>query len=243
VTILFCFAHPDDESFSGAGTAMRCAAAGAKTVLVTATLGERGKRGDPPVCGEADLPKVREHELRNAAAVIGFDELHLLGYRDRELADAPPKDMRRVLVSHLRRLRPAVVFTFDPNGFNTHPDHIAISRFCSEAIAAAADPRWHPDAGAPHQVRRLLWTPPIAPWDAVALDLPAQPGADFVIDVSAFRKRRISALRAHRTQHQSIDRYFFDRPELDRILDVETWRHAWGPVLTTRPTRDVFDGL
>ncbi|CAN5474257.1 hypothetical protein BH23ACI1_BH23ACI1_03030 [soil metagenome] len=243
MTILFCFAHPDDESFSGAGTAMRCAAAGAKTVLVTATLGERGKRGDPPVCEEADLPAVREHELRNAAAVIGFDELHLLGYRDRELADAPPEAMRRVLVSHLRRLRPAVVVTFDPNGFNAHPDHVAISRFCSEAIAAAADPRWHPDAGAPHQVRRLLWTPPVAPWDAVALDLAAQPGADFVIDVSAFRKRRIAALRAHRTQHLSVDRYFFDRPELDRIVDVEIWRQAWGPALATRPSRDVFDGL
>jgi N-acetylglucosamine malate deacetylase 2 len=48
--ILFCFAHPDDESFSGAGTAMKYAAAGARVVLVTATLGERGRNGDPPVC-------------------------------------------------------------------------------------------------------------------------------------------------------------------------------------------------
>lgn len=43
--ILFCFAHPDDESFSGAGTAMKYAAVGTRTVLVTATLGERGKVG------------------------------------------------------------------------------------------------------------------------------------------------------------------------------------------------------
>jgi LmbE family N-acetylglucosaminyl deacetylase len=39
--ILFIFAHPDDGSLSGAGTAMKYAAAGARTVLVTATLGER----------------------------------------------------------------------------------------------------------------------------------------------------------------------------------------------------------
>ena len=39
-TLLFVFAHPDDESFSGAGTAMQCASRGARTVLVTATRGE-----------------------------------------------------------------------------------------------------------------------------------------------------------------------------------------------------------
>jgi LmbE family N-acetylglucosaminyl deacetylase len=167
-SILFCFAHPDDESFSGAGTAMRAAAAGAEIVLVTATLGERGKAGDPPVCAPEELSACRERELREAAAIVGFDDLHLLGYRDRELADAPREAVRRTLVGLLRRIRPMVVVTFDPHGFNVHPDHVAISRFASDAIAAAADPRWHPETGAPHSVRRLLWTPPIAPWDAAA---------------------------------------------------------------------------
>lgn len=222
---------------------MACAEEGVKAVLVTATLGERGKRGDPPVCGEAELPGVRERELRDAVAIIGFDELHLLGYRDRELADAPPDAMRGALVGHIRRLQPAVVFTFDPNGFNLHPDHVAISRFTSEALAAAADPRWHPEAGAPHQVARLLWTPPLAPWDAVGVDLSAQPGADFAIDVSRFRDRRVAALRAHRTQHLSTDRHFFQQAECDRILAVEIWRQGWGPAPPRRPCGRVLDGL
>ena len=37
-TLLFCLAHPDDESFSGAGTIMKYADAGVRTVLVTGTL-------------------------------------------------------------------------------------------------------------------------------------------------------------------------------------------------------------
>lgn len=243
-TLLFCFAHPDDESFSGAGTAMRCAAAGARTVLVTATLGQQGKCGDPPVCTRAELPGVREAELRDAVSIIGFDELHVLGYQDKALADAPPDDVRRALVAIIRRLRPQIVLTFDPGGFNQHPDHIAISRYTSDAVAAAQDARWYPDAGAPHAVQRLLWTPLLAPWDAAGVnDLAGQPSVDFAIDVSAWHDRRVAALRAHRTQHASIDRYFLSRPDLRRILATELWRQAWGPPIPHRPSADLFAGL
>jgi LmbE family N-acetylglucosaminyl deacetylase len=243
-TLLFCFAHPDDESFSGAGTAMRYAAAGARTVLITATLGQQGKCGDPPVCTPEELPRVREGELRQAAEIIGFDELHLLGYEDQRLADAPDDVIRRSLVEIIRRLQPQVVLTFDPGGFNAHPDHIAISRFTSDAIAAATDPRWYPEGGEPHTVERLLWTPLLAPWEAAGLaDPSANPGTDFAIDVSPWHDRRVAALRAHRTQHQSIERYFFQAPNLPRILATEVWRQAWGPPLLERPGSDLLAGL
>ena len=239
VTLLFSFAHPDDESFSGAGTAMKYAAEGARIVLSTATLGGRGKCGEPAVCAPEELPVVRERELRAAADVIGFHELHLLEYRDRELADAPVEEIRSKLVTLIRRVRPSVVFTFDPNGFNVHPDHVAISRFTSDAIAVAADPRWLPEAGAAHVVQRLLWTPPIPPWEAAARASMDFAGADYVLDVSAFRARRIAALRAHRTQHLSIDKYFFSRPDLDRILATEVWRQGFGPPLRQRPATEI----
>jgi N-acetylglucosamine malate deacetylase 2 len=243
-SILFSFAHPDDESFSGAGTAMKYAADGARTVLVTATRGERGKTGDPAICAPQELGACREKELREAAAIIGFHELHVLGYRDRELADAPPDEVRQALVSLIRHVRPAVVLTFDPNGFNVHPDHVAISRFTSDAIAAAADPRWYPDAGDPHSVARLLWTPPFPPWEAATFErVDAHAGADFVLDVSPWRDRRAAALRAHRTQHLSVDKYFFSQPDPEGVLAIETWRQAWGPPLRHRPAHDIMEGL
>jgi LmbE family N-acetylglucosaminyl deacetylase len=243
-SILFSFAHPDDESFSGAGTAMKCAAAGARTVLVTATRGERGKAGDPPVCSPEELPACRERELRHAAAIIGFDELRLLDYRDRELADAPAEEIRQSLVALVRRFRPDVVATFDPNGFNLHADHVAISRYTSDALAAAADPRWYPEAGEPHVVSRLVWTPLFPPWEAAAFEnLSEKASADFVIDIAPWKERKAAALRAHRTQHVSIDRCFFNQPDLDRILAVETWRQAWGPPVHARPSADLFEGL
>jgi N-acetylglucosamine malate deacetylase 2 len=223
---------------------MKYAAAGARTAIVTATRGERGKAGDPAVCAPEDLAACREKELREASAIIGFDELHLLDYRDRELANAPPEEIRQTLVSIIRRVRPTVVLTFDPNGFNVHADHVAISRFTSDAVSAAADPRWLPETGTPHIVSRLLWTPTFPPWDAARFErVDTHPSADFVIDVSEWRERRIAALRAHRTQHLSIDRYFFDQPALDRVLAVETWRQAWGPPLGDRPADDILHGL
>lgn len=223
---------------------MKYAAAGTRIVLVTATRGERGRAGHPPVCAPAELAACREQELREAARIVGFDEVHLLGYRDRELADAPPDAIRQSLVSLIRRLRPSIVATFDPNGINLHPDHVAISRFTSDAVAAAVDPRWYPEVGEPHGVARLLWTPPFLPADVAAFDrLAERPGADFVLDVSRWRDRRAAALRAHRSQHLSVDKYFFNEPDPDRILGVEIWRQAWGPPLRRRPADDVMEGL
>lgn len=244
-TILFSLAHPDDESFSGAGLACWCLARGGEVVLVCATRGEMGKPGDAHVSGApADVGAAREQELHAAAQIIGIRHVHLLDYRDRELSAAPPNEIRRALVMLLRHYRPAVVITFDPNGFNVHPDHVAVSRFTSDAVAAAADARWFPDAGTPHAAQRLLWTPPIAPWDAArSANLDAEAGVDFVIDIAPWSRRKAEALRAHRTQHHSTEKYFFSQPDLDRILALECYRQGWGPPLQARPSDDIFCGL
>jgi LmbE family N-acetylglucosaminyl deacetylase len=244
-TLLFCLAHPDDESFSGVGLACWCLARGIRVVLLCATRGEAGKPGDAHVSGvPQDVGAAREQELHAAARIAGIQHVHLLGYRDRELSDAAPDEIRRKIVARLREYRPQVVATFDPNGFNRHPDHIAISRFTTDAVAAAADPRWFPDLGAAHSVGRVLWTPLLGPWDAArSNELAAEPSADFVIDVSEWREKKVAALRTHRTQHQSVEKHFFDQPDVDRILSIETYRQAWGPQLRQRPSRDVFDGL
>ena len=242
--VLFSYAHPDDESFASAGLAMSCQARGVETVLVTATLGQKGKTGDPPVCRQEELGVYREAELRDAARIIGFNDMHLLRYEDRQLADAPLDEIRKTLVSLIRRYRPAIVVTFDPNGFNAHPDHVAISRFTMDAVSVTADPRWIPDAGGPHEVSRVLWIAPIPPWEAArSTDLQAQPGTDFVIDISAWRDRKAAALKSHRSQHLSTDRYFFSQPDVDRLLSLELFRHGWGPSLARRPSGDIFEGI
>jgi LmbE family N-acetylglucosaminyl deacetylase len=136
-----------------------------------------------------------------------------------------------------------VVITFDPNGSNLHPDHVAISRFMSDAIAAARDPRWFPEAGRAHEVTRLLW-PPRRPWEILrAGAVPSRAGVDFVIDISPFAALKAEALRAHRTQHLSMDRIFFARPDTNLVLSAELFRQAWGPPAPSTPSDDLFAGI
>ena len=242
--LLFIYAHPDDESFGVAGLARMHADAGANVALITATRGDAGRAGEPPLCERSELPARREAELHDAARLLGINHVTLLDYLDKQLADAPPDKIRRELVTAVRRHRPQVIVTFDPNGANQHPDHVAISRFASDAVAAAADPRWYRDAGDAHQVQRLLWVSPVMPWDAPkSPDLASEPGVDFLIDISTYRETKAAALRAHRTQHVSIDRHFFHLPDLDKILSVETFRQAFGPPLSKRPAMDIFESI
>ena len=242
--ILLIFAHPDDESFITAGL-VRCQAdRGARIALVTATRGDAGRVGDPPLCDRAKLPAVREAELRRAAAILGISNVHLLDYRDKHLAEAPADGMREALVRRIRGHRPHLVITFDPNGMNGHPDHVAIARFTTDAVAAAADPRWMGAAGRPYRVPRLLWTTPVLPWEMTRpRDLGREPGVDFVIDVAAQRAAKAAALRAHRTQNVPIDRCFFSKPDVERILSVEAFRQAWGPPLRRVPENNVLAGI
>ena len=243
-SLLLCFAHPDDESFFAAGTAHKYAVAGVKVVLCCGTRGERGSVGDPPLATIETLPQVRERELRAAAAILGVSELVLLDYQDQQLANAPTDAMREHIGGLIRRHRPDVVITFDPNGGNRHTDHVAISRFTSDALPCAADARWRPDLGPAHRVRRLVWTGGIdAMQEPDLATLRAQPGVDFVIDITASRDIKTRALLAHGTQRDGVDRVFLARPDRDVVLSREVFRLGVGAMPRTLPADDLYAGL
>jgi LmbE family N-acetylglucosaminyl deacetylase len=90
----------------------------------------------------------------------------------------------------------------------------------------------------------MLWTCPVMPWETTKPErLAALPGVDFLIDVSEWRERKATALRAHRSQRRGIDRLFFLRPDSEAVLSTEIFRQAWGEPLTTRPESDLFAGI
>lgn len=243
MSILLSFAHPDDESFFTAGVACRYGEAGRTVVLCCATRGQRGSAGEPSLATIEELPAVRERELREAAGILGVSRLEILPYEDRKLAEAPPEEIRASLVGLIRRHRPKIVITFDPHGGNLHPDHIAISRFTTDAVAAAADARWSSELPA-HRVPRLLWAGPVPPWEETDRDrLAARPGVDFLIDIGPWREAKRRALAAHRTQQPSIGRLFFARPDLEDILRFETFRLGAGTPPEAVPAADLFAGL
>nr|NIP22938.1 PIG-L family deacetylase [Phycisphaerae bacterium]NIP50912.1 PIG-L family deacetylase [Phycisphaerae bacterium]NIW91847.1 GlcNAc-PI de-N-acetylase [Phycisphaerae bacterium]NIX26753.1 GlcNAc-PI de-N-acetylase [Phycisphaerae bacterium] len=161
---LACLAHPDDESLGMGGALARYAAEGVETYLVTATRGERGWPGKPEDNpGLQKLGEIRTAELQEAAEALGIREVNFLDYVDGDLDQADSIEATRKIVTHLRRIQPQVLATFDPFGAYGHPDHIAISQLTTGAVVAAASPDYVDDAQQPpHQVQKLYfmgWTP------------------------------------------------------------------------------------
>lgn len=167
IDLLWVLAHPDDESFSSAGTMLLAKDAGFTTSLVCATRGEAGEIRHGAIATRSSLPAVREQELRRAMRLAGMEEPRLLGYRDSGMAGTDDNDDPRALVNvpneelvahitgHIRELRPRVVITFGPDGIYGHPDHIRIGAMTSEAVIAAARED-QPGLGTPWKIEALF---------------------------------------------------------------------------------------
>jgi LmbE family N-acetylglucosaminyl deacetylase len=157
--LMAILAHPDDESLGVGGTLAKYASEGVEISLVTATRGQSGRyhgsRDPGRHPGPEELGRIREAELRAAAAVLGVQHLALLDYHDQALDRAGPADAVPRLVAELRRVRPDVVLTFGPDGAYGHPDHIAICQYTTAAVAAAAFPS--SSEGGPHLTKKLYY--------------------------------------------------------------------------------------
>jgi LmbE family N-acetylglucosaminyl deacetylase len=153
-------AHPDDETLGFGGVLARYASEGVETFLVTATRGQAGRYrghrpGDPAHPGAAELGRIRERELHDAAAALGISRVHLLDYADQQLDRADVNEAIGLIARDIRAVRPDVILTFAADGAYGHPDHIAISQLTTAAIVAAADASF--GDGAPHRVSKLYY--------------------------------------------------------------------------------------
>lgn len=174
LALLSVHAHPDDEASKGAGTVHRYHGEGVNCVLVCCTGGEAGSILNPIMDTpevNARLAEVRREELDRSAAIIGFDEVVMLGYKDSGMPDTPenadPGCFARApldeavgrLVKIIRRTRPQVMLTYgdDQQGY-PHPDHLRVHDISTPAVDAAADPAAYPDAGEPWQVKKVYWS-------------------------------------------------------------------------------------
>ncbi|TDE00914.1 PIG-L family deacetylase [Jiangella asiatica] len=143
-TVLVLHAHPDDEAIFTGVTMRRLADAGARVVLVTATLGDLGETHVPLAPGETTAQR-RVAELERAAELLGVQRLVLLGRRDSGLPGAAdnvhPDALAVADVDIVARWVAALIgeegaeaiVHDDDRGIYGHPDHLAAHR-----IGAAA---------------------------------------------------------------------------------------------------------
>ncbi|MEW6241863.1 MAG: PIG-L deacetylase family protein [Chloroflexota bacterium] len=207
-SLLAVFAHPDDESFRPGGTLALLARRGARVQVLTATRGQAGSRGNPPLCAPEELPAMREKELCCACNALGIQPPLLLDYQDGQLAEADPEGLVAQILQIVRETRPQVMLTFGADGLSGHPDHIAIGQAAAEAFRRAEEVAALYTLAVPRSLAESLGMKQIraVPDESIAL----------TVDVSAVWDAKMTAIRCHRTQ--SSESPILDAPEAKQRL-------------------------
>jgi len=244
LTLMVVFAHPDDEAFGTGGTLTKYAAEGCDVYVVTATRGEAGKILDADLATPANLPYVREQELRCACQIYGVHPPRFLDYQDGQLTIVNQGQAVGRLVRVIRELRPHVLVTFGPEGIYGHYDHIAVYRWATIAVELAADPDCFPEQFAdlcqPHQVSKLYFRalpqaqvsamadedgkPPAVMMDGVPFYIAARRADEIttIIDIGDYAEAKLRGIRCHATQIGRSNR-FSDTP--DEVMREHWFRH------------------
>jgi LmbE family N-acetylglucosaminyl deacetylase len=138
VRVLTVYAHPDDESFGPASVLARWVREGADVHGVWFTRGEHGASIDNPPPSTGELARIRERNLREAAALIGYRSITVLNYEDGTLDGV--RNLHVQVLGFIREHQPDVVMTFGPAGITSHSDHLAVHRatFSSFVLAQAS---------------------------------------------------------------------------------------------------------
>ena len=185
--------HADDAEFGAAGTVARWTRESKKVVYVICTNGNKGT-DDRNMTPEA-LADIREAEQREAAKILGVDEVVFLRYPDQGLEDS--SEFRKDLVREIRRYKPEVVVTTDPyRRYVWHRDHRITGQVVLDAVFPfARNHLAYPDlleeGLEPHTVKKMLF------WGAEDVN--------YRSDISETFELKLTALSCHKSQVDQPD--------------------------------------
>jgi mycothiol S-conjugate amidase len=145
------------------------------------------------------------------------------------------------LVTVIRRERPQVIITYgdDQSGY-PHPDHLKVHDVSVVAFERAGDPTWYPWAGPAHQPLKMyysVWAKArlvavheamlrlsgSSPFEQDWLDRPGQDHRITTrVDVGGYLWARSGALRAHATQVDPAEPWWFGLSD-EQLAEVYPW--------------------
>ncbi|MEH7303603.1 bacillithiol biosynthesis deacetylase BshB2 [Neobacillus drentensis] len=186
--VLVVFPHPDDEAFGVSGTIATHVQNGTPVTYACLTLGEMGRNmGNPPFTNRENLPKIRKEELKEAARVLGIQDLRMLGFRDKTIEFEDEEKLANQMLALIKEVNPSLIITFYP-GYSVHPDHDATGAAvvrAVEKIPAAARPTLHCVAFSNNCVDEL-----------------GEP--DILNNISPVAETKLAAIQAHRSQTEQM---------------------------------------
>ena len=212
LTVAGIFAHPDDETWSLAGSFALLVPNGVRGAVWTATRGQAGEIAEGSGATRETLPEVREAEERAAMAAVGVERVFFGDLVDGRVEQADRDALTTAIHAFLEREQPDVVVTMEPAGVTAHPDHMAVSAATQAAFGAYAA------EGGERELRFYYWGVPVsemAAWRALGrasgYELPSEddpyggrgtPDHEFtcIVDTSTVAEQAWRALCQHRTQ-------------------------------------------
>jgi LmbE family N-acetylglucosaminyl deacetylase len=108
---------------------------GRRVVCVNATRGELGSSDESRWPPGAALAEVRTREMEACLETLGISEHHWLDYPDGGCAEVDDAEAIARIKAIADEVQPDTVLTFGPDGATWHPDHIAVSRWATAAVA------------------------------------------------------------------------------------------------------------
>ena len=261
--VVAIFAHPDDEAFTAGGVLAAFSDRGAAVTLITATRGEQGEIADPSLATPENLGQVREQELRDAAAILGIEDVRLLDYCDSGMFGTPtnedpaaliqhsPAEVARALIAILQDVRPDLVITFTEDGGYLHPDHVHV--YDSVVAAGERAPELVPQlyfASFPREFFQKIANQNHGAFNGMSEERRGRMGQPlaaftFIANVEPYFERKVAAFAAHKTQQpKESDHPFLENEEARRLFGFhEYYIHAPMSVSPTDPLAQLISDL
>jgi len=219
-TILLIGAHPDDDTYSQ-GTLAMLQEHGNEIYIVTLTTGNVGTQDT--TLSMTDLALIRRQEELAALKVLGIPGDHYinLGYDDGMLEYQNKKEIVANLVRQIRKIRPDVLFAFDPGKGCQRwhkADHRSASYLAADAARAAMWPLLFQGQITQEGLKAYM-VPAYMFYDSDSSDI------NTWVDISKYAEKKIEAMSKYVSQWSS------------------GWYKYTGPVLSPEEEKKVKERL
>jgi LmbE family N-acetylglucosaminyl deacetylase len=233
MTVLYVFPHPDDESFGPGVAISKQRRQGHEVHLLTLTRGGATKQRHKYGYSVQEMGKVRYKEMQNVAKALDLSGMTVLDLPDSGLKEMDPREIEKVVIDEIERLKPSVVVTYAAHGISGFHDHLVAHAVVKRVFVELKDKRSY--------LKRLAFvtvTEEQAKAGHVRLNSSTPEEIDCVvqtdeIDVQNCRK----ALDCYVTYKETIDKMGI-KGFLGDDLAFEIYQESHDP-----PLADLFDGI
>ncbi len=199
-TIVCIFAHPDDEAFGPGGTIAKLSKK-YNIFLLCVTKGEVGLKGKTLKNKSSKLGDARAKELLCSAKILGVKKVYFLGFTDGTLSNNLYHKIASKVQSHLQKLRPEILITYEPQGVSGHIDHITtsmVTMFVAQKLKFVREV-WQvcrPNVQSRKRTDYFVYFPPGYKKSEI----------DKIVDTKDVWDKKIEAMKCHKSQFKDFQR-------------------------------------